>query len=129
MKLIWLVLAIGTSLMVSACSLLVTERETFVITGQVISSDPFQPIGDHFYIHGFKESSSRKNDRFEFTEIIEINSSGYFSFSYETTLSNNQARKTGKNYIIISGEPLIENPEVLAWNKNYDDVILTLKFN
>lgn len=118
------------ALQFAACtSILETEEQIFVISGTVVPSELNGSIGDHFYVHGFKESSSRRNDRFEFTKIVDINSSGNFSFSYESTLSDRQARLTGRNYIIISGKPLIENPEVLDWNRDYNDITLSLNFN
>lgn len=130
MKQLWVLLAIITALQFGACSsILETEEQIFVVTGSVVPSELNGSIGDHFYVHGFKESSSTRNDRFEFTEIVDINSSGNFSFSYETSLSGRQAEKTGKNYILISGEPLIDRPEVLAWNANYEGIVLALKFN
>ena len=130
MKQLFTLISMTIALQFAACtSILETEEQIFVISGTVVPSELNGSVGDHFYVHGFKESSSRRNDRFEFTKIVDINSSGNFNFSYESTLSDRQARLTGRNYIIISGKPLIENPEVLDWNRDYNDITLSLNFN
>jgi hypothetical protein len=106
------------------------ESETFTISGTIVSTDNREVVEfDHFYIYGYQKRTSSKRDRFEFVEIVSIGPGGAFSFEYDTSLSDKKARKTDKHYLLISGEPLIENPELLAWNVNYEGITLELTFN
>jgi len=111
------------------CSIAEPESEWFTISGIVTSSNPNQARGDHFYIYGFEKSGSDRKDRFEFSEIIPLREDGQFSFGYQSNLNTRQASKTDKNFILDSGEPLINNPERLVWNTNYEDIRLTLDFD